>query len=161
MDEPFGALDPVTRVDLRAELLHLQRLMGTTTLIVTHDLMEALQVADEIVVLDEAKSFNAPPLPSSCRSRRPTSLLVWSRPAPRRETVSPNSAVPDEVGTTAATPSEFLAAHVKLTAARARRSAHPDQPAARRHMREDPPRGRADPRRGQRGPNDPGLARWR
>jgi osmoprotectant transport system ATP-binding protein len=55
MDEPFGALDAVTRADLRAELIELQRLTGTTTLIVTHDLMEALQVADEIVVLDEGR----------------------------------------------------------------------------------------------------------
>ena len=52
MDEPFGALDPVTRGDLRREVARLQRTMRVTTVMVTHDVTEALLLADEIVVLD-------------------------------------------------------------------------------------------------------------
>jgi osmoprotectant transport system ATP-binding protein len=52
MDEPFGALDPITRADLRREVKSLQRLMSVTTVMVTHDVVEALLLADEIVVLD-------------------------------------------------------------------------------------------------------------
>jgi osmoprotectant transport system ATP-binding protein len=52
MDEPFGALDPVTRGDLRREVARLQRLLHITTVMVTHDVTEALLLADEIVVLD-------------------------------------------------------------------------------------------------------------
>jgi osmoprotectant transport system ATP-binding protein len=53
MDEPFGALDPVTRADLRREVARLQRLLRVTTVMVTHDVSEALLLADEIVVLDQ------------------------------------------------------------------------------------------------------------
>ena len=52
MDEPFGALDPVTRTDLREEMRALQRRRGVTALLVTHDVIEALVLADEIVVMD-------------------------------------------------------------------------------------------------------------
>jgi osmoprotectant transport system ATP-binding protein len=52
MDEPFGALDPVTRTDLREEMLALQRRLGVTAMLVTHDVIEALVLADEIVVMD-------------------------------------------------------------------------------------------------------------
>jgi len=52
MDEPFGALDPVTRADLRREVAGLQRRLHVTTVMVTHDVTEALLLADEIVVLD-------------------------------------------------------------------------------------------------------------
>jgi osmoprotectant transport system ATP-binding protein len=84
MDEPFGALDPVTRTDLRGELLDLQRLMGTTTLIVTHDLMEALQVADEIVVLDEGRIVQRA-TPPELVSRPATDFVARLVDAPRRD----------------------------------------------------------------------------
>ena len=82
MDEPFGALDPVTRAELRTELLSLQRLMGTTTLIVTHDLMEALQVADEIVVLDEGRIVQRA-TPDELVSRPATDFVARLVEAPR------------------------------------------------------------------------------
>jgi osmoprotectant transport system ATP-binding protein len=55
MDEPFGALDPVTRVELRTEFRQLQRRLGTTVLIVTHDMAEAFAVATRIGVLDAGR----------------------------------------------------------------------------------------------------------
>jgi osmoprotectant transport system ATP-binding protein len=55
MDEPFGALDPVTRSDLRREVVKIQRLLRLTTIMVTHDVVEALLLADEIVVLDDGR----------------------------------------------------------------------------------------------------------
>jgi osmoprotectant transport system ATP-binding protein len=85
MDEPFGALDPVTRADLREELVALRRLTGTTTLIVTHDVMEALQVADEIVVLDEGKIVQRA-TPRELVSHPATDFVARLIEAPRRDT---------------------------------------------------------------------------
>ena len=51
LDEPFGALDPVIRRDLHAQLLGIQERLHKTILVVTHDMNEALALADEIVVL--------------------------------------------------------------------------------------------------------------
>jgi osmoprotectant transport system ATP-binding protein len=55
MDEPFGALDPITREALRAELSRIHRSTGKTILFVTHDIDEALQLADSIAVLRDGK----------------------------------------------------------------------------------------------------------
>jgi osmoprotectant transport system ATP-binding protein len=50
MDEPFSAVDPVVRLDLQNELLRLQRDIGKTIVFVTHDMDEAVRLADRIVV---------------------------------------------------------------------------------------------------------------
>ena len=55
MDEPFGALDPVTRDDLGAEYRRLHEQLGLTTLMVTHDITEAVLLADRIVVMDKGR----------------------------------------------------------------------------------------------------------
>jgi osmoprotectant transport system ATP-binding protein len=52
LDEPFGALDPETRDELGDRLLALHRAQGLTTIMVTHDLADALLRADLMVVLD-------------------------------------------------------------------------------------------------------------
>ncbi|EIB99457.1 MULTISPECIES: ABC transporter ATP-binding protein [Pantoea] len=52
MDEPFGALDPVTRGALQQEMLRIHRLSGRTIVLVTHDIDEALTLADRIVLMD-------------------------------------------------------------------------------------------------------------
>jgi osmoprotectant transport system ATP-binding protein len=50
MDEPFGAVDPITRGRLQNEFLRLQQLLGTTILFVTHDIDEAIKMGDRIAV---------------------------------------------------------------------------------------------------------------
>ena len=55
MDEPFGALDPVTRDALGRAYRGLHERLGLTTIMVTHDLAEALLLADRIVVLIEGR----------------------------------------------------------------------------------------------------------
>jgi len=52
MDEPFGALDPLTRAEMQTMLRDLLKQVGVTTLIVTHDLEEALYLADRVVLMD-------------------------------------------------------------------------------------------------------------
>ena len=51
LDEPFGALDALTRDDLQREFLDLKRRLGKTFVLVTHDLAEAFRLADRIAVL--------------------------------------------------------------------------------------------------------------
>jgi ABC-type proline/glycine betaine transport system ATPase subunit len=53
MDEPFGALDPVTRRELQDEFCRLQRQLGTTVILVTHDLREACRMGDRLALLHE------------------------------------------------------------------------------------------------------------
>lgn len=51
MDEPFGAVDPIVRAELQQELLRLQRELGKTIVFVTHDIDEAFQLGDQVVIL--------------------------------------------------------------------------------------------------------------
>jgi osmoprotectant transport system ATP-binding protein len=53
MDEPFGALDPITRERLQNEFLRLQREIGKTVVFVTHDVDEAILMGDKVAVLRE------------------------------------------------------------------------------------------------------------
>jgi osmoprotectant transport system ATP-binding protein len=62
MDEPFGALDPVTRAELQREFSDLARRLGKTIVFVTHDLREALLLASRIVLLEAGRIVaTAPP----------------------------------------------------------------------------------------------------
>jgi len=53
MDEPFGALDPVTRDALGRKVRELHERLGLTTVMVTHDMAEALLLADRVLVMDK------------------------------------------------------------------------------------------------------------
>jgi osmoprotectant transport system ATP-binding protein len=55
MDEPFGALDDITRTHMQDELLRIQRNVRKTILFVTHDMDEAFKLGNQIAVLDEGK----------------------------------------------------------------------------------------------------------
>lgn len=55
MDEPFGALDPITRRELQDEFRRLQRRLGKTVIIVTHDVREACRIADKLALMDHGK----------------------------------------------------------------------------------------------------------
>lgn len=55
MDEPFGALDPVTRAALQLEIARIHKAFGKTIVLVTHDIDEALILATRIVLLDKGR----------------------------------------------------------------------------------------------------------
>ena len=55
MDEPFGALDPIARERLQNELLELQKTVKKTIIFVTHDMDEALRIADKVVLMRQGR----------------------------------------------------------------------------------------------------------
>ena len=59
MDEPFGALDPLTRAVLQDELLRIQLAVGCTIVLVTHDIDEALKLGQQLVLLDRGRIVQA------------------------------------------------------------------------------------------------------
>jgi osmoprotectant transport system ATP-binding protein len=61
MDEPFGAIDAITRTRLQDELLRIQNRVHKTVLFVTHDVEEALKLADVLVVMAEGRIVQAGP----------------------------------------------------------------------------------------------------
>jgi osmoprotectant transport system ATP-binding protein len=62
MDEPFGALDPLTRLSLHRELRRIQSALHKTIVLVTHDLREAFSLGDRVGVIDEGQVvFDGPP----------------------------------------------------------------------------------------------------
>ena len=75
MDEPFGALDAQTRESLQAELLDIHARTGKTILFVTHDLDEAVLIADRIVVMKQGRVHDIMTVPF----KRPRADLVEVR----------------------------------------------------------------------------------
>jgi osmoprotectant transport system ATP-binding protein len=62
MDEPFGAIDPITRVGLQNELLKVQQEIRKTIIFVTHDIYEAIKMGDKIALMNEGRLVQyAPP----------------------------------------------------------------------------------------------------
>lgn len=55
MDEPFSALDPITRQELRRDFRELEAFQQQTVVLVTHDVMEAFELADKICLLDQGR----------------------------------------------------------------------------------------------------------
>jgi osmoprotectant transport system ATP-binding protein len=55
MDEPFGALDPIIRAKAQDDLLDIQKRLGTTIILVTHDMEEAIHLGSKIAVMDAGK----------------------------------------------------------------------------------------------------------
>jgi len=55
MDEPFGALDPIIRARAQDDLRRIQRKLGSTIMLVTHDMEEAIRLADKIAVMDAGR----------------------------------------------------------------------------------------------------------
>lgn len=62
MDEPFGALDPITRSALQDEFMEMQDKLGKTIVFVTHDMNEALKLADKIAIMKDGEilQFDSP-----------------------------------------------------------------------------------------------------
>jgi ABC-type proline/glycine betaine transport system ATPase subunit len=55
LDEPFGALDAITRIDVRRTFASLRASLGFSVLLVTHDLREAFDLADQVAVMREGR----------------------------------------------------------------------------------------------------------
>jgi osmoprotectant transport system ATP-binding protein len=71
MDEPFGALDPLTRAEMQTMLRGLLERVGKTVLLVTHDLDEALYLAKRVVFLAEGQVVADLPMAEVLRSENP------------------------------------------------------------------------------------------
>jgi osmoprotectant transport system ATP-binding protein len=101
LDEPFGALDPITRDELRSEFLRIRKRLGLTAVMVTHDMTEALLSADLIAVMNvghmlqvgtphellthPADEFVAALMSSPRRQAEEVEALVHKPDAPARE----------------------------------------------------------------------------
>ncbi len=89
MDEPFGALDPVTRADLRRAFARIQTALRTTVLLVTHDLAEAFALGTRVGVIHDGSLVvcDTPPRVLSSTDARVRALLdAWpTLPVPDRE----------------------------------------------------------------------------
>lgn len=84
MDEPFGALDPLTRDQLGADYLELHRKLGLTTVMVTHDMAEAVLLADRIVVMQQGRVLaDGPPADLLAEASDPAVRMLLE--APRRQ----------------------------------------------------------------------------
>jgi osmoprotectant transport system ATP-binding protein len=70
MDEPFGALDPITRSHLQEELKKLQQRLRKTVVFVTHDMGEAVKLADRVVFMRSGKIVQAAPPADILRNPR-------------------------------------------------------------------------------------------
>lgn len=55
MDEPFGALDEITKRAMQNELLALQKKLGMTVVFITHDIREAMKLGDRVLVMEQGK----------------------------------------------------------------------------------------------------------
>lgn len=55
LDEPFAAIDPITRIDMHRQLLDLHRAEPSTVVMVTHDMHEAMRLANDIVVMSQGR----------------------------------------------------------------------------------------------------------
>ncbi len=76
MDEPFGALDPITRAELQQEFRELQKELKKTTVIVTHDLPEACLLGTRIGLIQDGRLAECLPPAEFLRSTHPEVLAV-------------------------------------------------------------------------------------
>jgi osmoprotectant transport system ATP-binding protein len=84
MDEPFGALDPLTRDALGADYRALHERLGLTTVMVTHDMAEAVLLADRIVVMAAGRMI-ADDTPRALLAGHPDPAVEALMQAPRRQ----------------------------------------------------------------------------
>lgn len=95
MDEPFGALDPITREQLQGELKNLQDKLRKTIIFVTHDMDEALTIADVIVLMQDGEVVQEAPPEEMLRN--PANKFVASFIGKDRLLRSPDQVLVEEV----------------------------------------------------------------
>jgi osmoprotectant transport system ATP-binding protein len=84
MDEPFGAVDPITRGNLQDELLRLQNELGKTIVFVTHDFDEAVKLGDKIAVLGDRSTIQQYDTPDATLANPANDTVAgFVGPAPR------------------------------------------------------------------------------
>jgi osmoprotectant transport system ATP-binding protein len=82
MDEPFGALDAITRSELHAEFKRVKAAIDRAVIIVTHDIAEALQLADRVAVLHDGRIIACGPGSELQRSNDPRVAALVGPPTP-------------------------------------------------------------------------------
>jgi len=84
MDEPFGALDPATRAEVRREFARLQRELHTTVIVVTHDMAEAFVLGQRVGVIDggELVVYDTPARVAGSRDPRVQAFIDTLLPLP-------------------------------------------------------------------------------
>lgn len=84
MDEPFGALDPITRAEVRQSFARVQAALGTTVILVTHDMGEAFSLAQRVAVLDAGRMIicDSPAAVAASADPRVKAFLVALPPWP-------------------------------------------------------------------------------
>jgi osmoprotectant transport system ATP-binding protein len=94
MDEPFGALDPITRAEVRQEFARIQATLGTTVILVTHDMGEAFSLARRVAVLEGGRMIicDSPSAVASSTDPRVRAFLAALPPWP--DTTQPPRAAP-------------------------------------------------------------------
>ena len=81
MDEPFGALDPITRAEVQAEFTRVQSSLHRAVILVTHDMREAMQHADRVAVVHEGRIIACAPGAELRQSADPrVSALIATQP---------------------------------------------------------------------------------
>lgn len=81
MDEPFGALDPITRVELQREFARLQRQLGKTIVFVTHDIQEAFKLGTRIGLMQAGQLVELGTPQEFARSTHPEAqefMKIWN-----------------------------------------------------------------------------------
>ena len=91
MDEPFGALDAITRAELHREFRRIQQQVRKTIVIVTHDMREAFALADRIGVLDEGRLVALEPPAALRASPHPVVRVFVESSAAERSVPDPAS----------------------------------------------------------------------
>ncbi len=71
LDEPFSAVDPITRIELYEQFVHAQRHEGVSALLVTHDMREAVKLAQHLVIVGSGEVLQAGETPAVLAAPRP------------------------------------------------------------------------------------------
>jgi osmoprotectant transport system ATP-binding protein len=85
MDEPFGALDAITKAELHAEFKRLQSMLHRAVILVTHDIREAFALADRVAVLHDGEivTCDVPAAVRASTDPRVAALVVTGPVAPK------------------------------------------------------------------------------
>ena len=117
MDEPFGALDPITRTRLQHELLRIHRAVGKTVIFVTHDIDEAIMMGDRIAILrpgGRLAQYDTPGGDPRGACRRLRRELRRRRPGPEAPLAAYASTRSSSTRSTATSPSRRSRARTSL-----------------------------------------------